>query len=300
LTSASQLETPPRESPWRRLSAFLFRHPRVQLSLLLAAPLGWLVLAYIGSLVVLFIAAFWRLDPFTAEIVHDYGFQNFKTLWESDVYRAITQRTVGIAAAVTVTDALLAFPIAFYMAKVAGPRTRGLLVVAILMPLWSSYLVKVYAWRIILQEDGALNWSLGPLGLSGPGFGNVATWLVFSYLWLPFMILPLYAGLERVPNSMLEASGDLGGKAWMTFRRVIFPLALPALIAGSIFTFSLTLGDYITPQLVSSTQFIGNVVYANVGVANNLPFAAAFATVPVVIMVAYLLLARRAGAFESL
>jgi putative spermidine/putrescine transport system permease protein len=145
-----------------------------------------------------------------------------------------------------------------------------------------------------------LNWSLGPLGLSGPGFGNVATWLVFSYLWLPFMILPLYAGLERVPNSMLEASGDLGGKAWTTFRRVIFPLALPALIAGSIFTFSLTLGDYITPQLVSSTQFIGNVVYANVGVANNLPFAAAFATVPVVIMVAYLLLARRAGAFESL
>jgi len=272
----------------------------VQLSLLLAAPLGWLVLAYIGSLVVLFIAAFWRLDTFTAEIVHDYGFQNFRTLWESDVYRAITQRTVGIAAAVTVTDALLAFPIAFYMAKVAGPRARGLLVVAILMPLWSSYLVKVYAWRIILQEDGALNWSLGPLGLHGPGFGNVATWLVFSYLWLPFMILPLYAGLERIPNSMIEASGDLGGRTWMTFRRVIFPLALPALVAGSIFTFSLTLGDYITPQLVSSTQFIGNVVYANVGVANNLPFAAAFATVPVAIMIVYLLLARRAGAFESL
>jgi putative spermidine/putrescine transport system permease protein len=278
----------------------LFRHPRVQLSLLLAAPLGWLVLAYLGSLAVLFVAAFWRLDAFTAEVVHDYGFQNFRTLWESDVYRAITQRTVGIAAAVTVTDALLAFPIAFYMAKVAGPRARGLLVVAILMPLWSSYLVKVYAWRVILQEDGALNWSLGPLGLHGPGFGNVATWLVFSYLWLPFMILPLYAGLERIPDSMLDASGDLGGKAWTTFRRVIFPLALPALVAGSIFTFSLTLGDYITPQLVSSTQFIGNVVYANVGVANNLPFAAAFATVPVVIMIVYLLLARRMGAFESL
>ena len=212
-------EAPPRPTPWRRLSAFLFRHPRVQLSLLLAAPLGWLVLAYLGSLAVLFVAAFWRLDAFTAQIVHDYGFQNFRTLWESDVYRAITQRTVGIAAAVTVTDALLAFPIAFYMAKVAGPRARGLLVVAILMPLWSSYLVKVYAWRIILQEDGALNWSLGPLGLHGPGFGNVATWLVFSYLWLPFMILPLYAGLERIPNSMLEASGDLGGKAWTTFSR---------------------------------------------------------------------------------
>ena len=300
MTSLARAETPPRPSAWRRLSSLLFRHPRAQLALLLAAPLGWLVVAYIGSLVVLFVAAFWRLDAFTAEIVHDYGFQNFRTLWDSDVYRAITQRTVAIAAAVTVTDALLAFPIAFYMAKVASPRARGLLVVAILMPLWSSYLVKVYAWRIILQEDGALNWSLGPIGLHGPGFGNVATWLVFSYLWLPYMILPLYAGLERIPNSMLEASGDLGGKAWMTFRRVIFPLALPAAVAGSIFTFSLTLGDYITPQLVSSTQFIGNVVYANVGVANNLPLAAAFATVPVMIMIVYLLLARRAGAFESL
>ena len=162
------------------------------------------------------------------------------------------------------------------------------------MPLWASYLVKVYAWRVILSEDGILNWALGPLGIKGPGFGFVATWLVFSYLWLPYMILPIYAGLERIPASMLDASGDLGGAPGTTFRRVVLPLAFPAVVAGSIFTFSLTLGDYITPQLVSSTQFIGNVVYANVGIANNLPLAAAFATVPVVVMIVYL--ARRAAA----
>jgi putative spermidine/putrescine transport system permease protein len=207
---------------------------------------------------------------------------------------------VAIAALVTITDAILAFPIAFYMAKVATPRVRALLVVAVLMPLWASYLVKVYSWRIMLSNNGMINWLLDPFGLSGPGFGNVATWLVFSYLWLPFMVLPIYAGLERIPNSLIDASGDLGGSAWMTFRRVIFPLAFPAVVAGSIFTFSLTLGDYITPTLVSSTQFIGNVVYANVGIANNLPLAAAFATVPVAIMIVYLLIARRLGAFESL
>ena len=210
--------------------------------------------------------------------MHEYGLQNFRTLVENDVYRTITVRTVTIAAAVTLTDAIIAFPIAYYMARVASPRTRGLLIVAVLMPLWSSYLVKVYAWRVILQEEGILNWALSPLGLTGPGFGNVATWLVFSYLWLPFMILPVYAGLERIPNSLLEASADLGAGGLRTLRRVILPLAFPAFVAGSIFTFSLTLGDYITPTLVSSTQFIGNVVYVNVGVANNLPFAAAFAT----------------------
>jgi putative spermidine/putrescine transport system permease protein len=283
-----------------RLAAFLHRHPRVGLGALLAGPLGWLVLAYLGSLAVLFVAAFWRLDGFTAEVIHDYSLTNFRTLWESDVYRDIALRTVGIAAAVTITDALIALPIAFYMAKVASPRMRAVLVVAVLMPLWSSYLVKVYAWRTILQEEGILNWALGPFGLDGPGFGNVATWLVFSYLWLPFMILPVYAGFERIPSSVLEASADLGGRAGRTFLRVLLPLVLPAVVAGSIFTFALTIGDYITPQLVSSTQFIGNVVYANVGVANNLPLAAAFATVPVAVMVVYLLLARRAGAFDSL
>jgi putative spermidine/putrescine transport system permease protein len=186
------------------------------------------------------------------------------------------------------------------MAKVASPRVRSLLVVAVLMPLWSSYLVKVYAWRLILSNDGVLNWALDPLGMKGPGFGIVAMWLVFSYLWLPYMILPIYAGLERIPNSMLDASGDLGGRPGITFRRVVLPLVFPAVVAGSIFTFSLTLGDYIAPTLVSNSQFIGNVVYANVGIANNLPLAAAFATVPVVVMIVYLLIARRLGAFEAL
>jgi putative spermidine/putrescine transport system permease protein len=283
-----------------RLAAFFHRHPRVSLGALLAAPLGWLVVAYLGSLAVLFVAAFWRLDPFTAEIVHDYGFQNFRLLWDNDVYRTITIRTIGIAAAVTVADALIALPIAFTMAKLVTPRVRALMVIAVLMPLWSSYLVKVYAWRIMLQDNGIVNWALGPLGLHGPGFGTVATWLVFTYLWLPFMILPVYAGFERIPDSLLEASGDLGARAGHTFRRVVLPLVFPAVVAGSIFTFALTLGDYITPQLVSSTQFIGNVVYTNVGVANNLPLAAAFATVPVVVMILYLLVARRLGAFESL
>jgi len=299
-SSSEATEAPSREGAGRRLSSFLHRHPRLRLSLLLTGPVGWLVVAYLGSLAVLLVAAFWRLDPFTSEIVRDYGLDNFRLLWERDVYRSIAFRTIGIAAAVTVTDALLAFPIAYYMAKIASKRTRRVLVVAILMPLWASYLVKVYAWRIILQENGVLNWSLDPLGLSGPGFGNVATWLVFSYLWLPFMILPIYAGLERIPDSLLEASADLGGRAGRTFLRVVLPLAFPAVVAGSIFTFSLTLGDYITPQLVSSTQFIANVVYINVGVANNLPFAAAFATIPVAVMVVYLLLARRAGAFDNL
>jgi putative spermidine/putrescine transport system permease protein len=300
LTSAPYPSTPPRPTPGRRLARFLYRHPRAQLAALLSAPLAWLVVAYLGSLAVLLVAAFWRLDPFTVEVVHKLSLDNFRTLIHSHVYRSITARTLGIAAAVTLTDFVLALPIAYYMAKVASPRTRALLAVAVVMPLWSSYLVKVYAWRVILQEEGVLNWALHPLGLAGPGFGNVATWLVFSYLWLPFMILPIYAGLERIPNSLLEASGDLGAKAGRTFLRVILPLVLPAAVAGSIFTFSLTMGDFITPSLVSSTQFIGNVVYSNVGVANNLPFAAAFATVPVIVMILYLLVARRLGAFENL
>ena len=284
----------------RRGADLLHGRRRLQLGLLLAGPLGWLVVAYLGSLAVLFVAAFWQLDPFTAEIVREPTFRNFETLAESDVYRTITIRTVGVAAAVTLTCAILAGPIALYMAKVASPRMRALLVVAILMPLWSSYLVKVYAWRTILQEQGMLNWALEPFGLSGPGFGTMATWLVFSYLWLPYMVIPLYAGLERIPNSLLEASGDLGAKPGRTFRSVIMPLGLPAMVAGSIFTFSLTMGDYITPTLVSSTQFIGNVVYTNVGVANNLPLAAAFATVPIAVMIVYLLVARRLGAFDAL
>jgi putative spermidine/putrescine transport system permease protein len=300
LSSATTTEAPSREGPGRRFSTFLYQRPRLRLAGLLATPIGWLGVAYLGSLAVLFVAAFWRLDPLGVEIVHDVSLHNFRTLVEEPVYRSITIRTVGTAVAVTVTDAILAFPIAYYMARIATPRVRAALVVAVLTPLWASYLVKIYAWRVILQEDGVLNWVLSPIGLSGPGFGKYALWLVFSYLWLPFMILPIYAGLERLPSSLLEASSDLGASGFRTFRSVVFPIAFPAVVAGSIFTFSLTLGDYIAAQIVGTRQFIGNVVYANVGVAGNLPLAAAFATVPVMIMIVYLLLARRAGAFESL
>jgi putative spermidine/putrescine transport system permease protein len=268
--------------------------------LLLGAPLGWLLLAYLGSLAVLFIAALWRLDPATTQVVQEPSLANFSTLLDNPVYRTIALRTLGVAALVTIVDILLAFPIAYYMARVASRRVRNLLVIAILMPLWVNYLVKVFAWRTILSESGVLNSVLEPVGLRGPGYSEAAVVLVFAYLWLPYMILPIYAGLERIPGSLLEASGDLGARGGQTFRRVVLPLALPAVVAGSIFTFSLTLGDYITPQLVSNAQFIGNVVYNNVGVANNLPLAAAFATVPVVVMLVYLVVARRLGAFDSL
>ncbi len=287
-------------SPLRRIAAGLYRHPRAQLSLLLAAPLGWLVIAYLGALTLLLISALWRLDPFTGNIVTEPSLDNFATIFGNDIYRTIAVRTVLFAAAVTITDVILAFPIAYYMARVASPRIRSLLVVSILLPLWSGYVVKVYAWRLILSERGVLNWLLAPLGLTGPGYGDVAVWLVFSYLWLPYMIIPIYAGLERIPSSLIEASSDLGGRAGTTFRRVILPLALPSVVAGSIFTFSLTLGDFIAPSLVSSTNFIGNVVYSNVGVAGNLPLAAAYALVPVTIMLVYLVIARRLGAFDAL
>jgi putative spermidine/putrescine transport system permease protein len=282
----------------RRFATYLYRRPRLQLGLLLATPVGWLCIAYLGSLLVLLVAAFWRLDPFTSEVVHEYGFQNFRTLVENDVYRAITIRTVTIAAAVTVTDAILAFPIAYYMARIASPRTRNLLVIAVLMPLWANYLVKAYSWRTILSDGGIINWALEPLGLSFDGYSTVGLWLVFTYLWLPFMILPVYAGLERIPSSLLEASADLGGRSLTTFFRVILPLAFPAVVAGSIFTFSLTLGDYIAPGLITSEQFIGTVIYNIRGQA--LPTAAAFAFVPIAIVIAYLLVARRLKAFESL
>ncbi len=282
----------------RRLADLFHGRQRLQVGALLAGPVGWLVVAYLGSLAILFAAAFWHLNELSGEIEQGFSLENFETLINEPVYRDITFRTIGVAALVTVTDVILAFPIAFYMAKLATPRVRSLLVVAVLMPLWSSYLIKVYAWRTILSEEGALNWVLNPIGLSAPEGDIVRLWLVMSYLWLPFMVIPIYAGLERIQDSLLSASDDLGAKPWTTFRRVILPLAFPAVVAGSIFTFSLTLGDFIAPQLVTSTQFIGNVVYANVGIANNLPLAAAFALVPVVVMIIYLLIARRLGAFE--
>jgi putative spermidine/putrescine transport system permease protein len=295
---ADRVDSGAGRSMLRRLAAWLYRYPRLQLGLLLSAPLGWLVLAYLGSLALLFISAFWKLDAFSGNIVTEPTLDNFQKIASGEVYRTVAIRTVGFALIVTITDILLAFPIAYYMARFASVRTRGIMIVSILLPLWSGYVVKVYAWRLILSEGGILNWLLEPLGLKGPGYGEVAVWLVFSYLWLPYMIIPIYAGLERIPSSLLEASSDLGGRPRTTFRRVILPLALPAVVAGSIFTFSLTLGDYITPTLVSGTQFIGNVVYSNVSV--NQPLAAAYAIVPVVIMIAYLLIARRLGAFEAL
>jgi putative spermidine/putrescine transport system permease protein len=293
--------TTPRPGLARRIATWLYPRRRLQIGLLLAGPVGWLAIAYFGALFILLLNAFWAKDAFTGKVEpFDWSLAAFNELFSNDVYRTIAIRTVGMAALVTVTDAALAFPIAYYMARVASPRTRNLLVVAILLPLWASYLVKVYAWRTILQGNGFLEWVLTPLGITGPGLDELSnSWLVFSYLWLPYMILPIYAGLERIPSSLLEASADLGGHSWTTFRRVVLPLVFPALVAGSIFTFSLTLGDYITPDLVSDAKFIGNVIYDNSSLG-NLPLAAAYSLVPIVIMTIYLLVARRLGAFESL
>lgn len=291
---------PPRDSLARRLQRWLYGHRGLQLSLLLGLPLLALVVIYLGSLALLLMNAFWTLDPGTARVRQELSLENFADILASAVYRTITLRTIGMALLVTVTCAVLGFPVAYYMARIASVRTRRLLLLGVLLPLWASYLVKVFAWRAILQQQGVLNWLLQPLGLQGPGYGDVAVWLVFTYLWLPYMITPIYAGLERIPDSMLEASSDLGGRAGTTFRRVILPLAFPAVVAGSIFTFSLTMGDYITPQLVSSTQFLGNVVQREVGVSNNLPLAAALATIPILVMIVYLIVARRLGAFEAL
>ena len=292
-----------RSSGWlRRASATLYAHPRLKLASLLTPPMLWMLVVYFGALGILFVSAFWRQNPLTAEVEHVWGLTNFKTLLERSVYLQIALRTAGIAAAVTVTDVLLAFPLAYYAARIATPRGRTLLLLAVVLPLWSSYLVRVYSWRVILSGSGLLNWLAEGLhvGQIDIGYSNWAIWIVFCYLWLPYVTLPIYAALQRIPNSFLEASSDLGGRWWTTLRRIVIPIALPGLVAGSIFSFSLTLGDYIAPQLVGNTLFIGNVVYQFVGVANNVPFAAAYALVPVLIMAAYLLAARKAGAFEAL
>lgn len=286
---------------FRAAALRLSRKPRALLAVQLAGPLGWIMLIYLGSLVVLLLHAFWVKDSFTGKVEpFVWTLDAVQQVAGNPVYLTIALRTILIAGLVTITDALLALPIAYYMARIASPRTRAILLVGITMPLWASYLVKVYAWRTILQGNGLLSWLLGPLGIDGPGLSELwSTWLVLSYLWLPYMILPVYAGLERIPNSLLEASADLGGGVGMTFRRVILPQLLPALAAGSIFTFSLSLGDYIVPDLVSDAKFIGNVIYDN-SALGNFPVAAAFSIVPILIMVIYLVMARRAGAFESL
>jgi putative spermidine/putrescine transport system permease protein len=287
-----------------RLSGRLWRRPWLKAALLLAPPLLAFVVVYLGALTALFVSAFWQVDSFTGKVVHVWTFDNFRAVFEEALYRRIALRTIGIAAAVTVTDALLAFPVAYLMARLASRRLRATLFVMVLLPLWSSYLVRIYAWRTILAKDGALNWALNGVGLpdAGLAYTNWAMWIVFSYVWLPFMILPVYAALERIPESYLEASQDLGARGWRTFRSVILPLALPGVIAGSIFTFSLTLGDFITPALVggAGSRFIGNVVHDFVGISGDVPFAAAFASVPVLVMAIYLVIARRLGAFEAL
>jgi putative spermidine/putrescine transport system permease protein len=282
-------------------SAILHRRPGLRLGLLLTPPMLWLGVAYLGALAALFITAFWGQNPFTGEVERTWTLDNFRTLFTVDVYRTITLRTLGVALTVTVVDALLALPIALFMAKVASRRWKAVLVVAVLTPLWASYLVKAYAWRGMLSEDGVIAWLAAPFGLDTPGYGLTATTLTLAYLWLPFMILPIYASFERLPDSLLEASSDLGAHSLQTLRRVALPIVFPGLVAGSIFTFSLSLGDYITVRIVGgASQMLGNVVYDNVGAANNLPFAAATATIPVVIILGYLAAVRRTGALENL
>ena len=262
---------------------------------LLSAPLAWLALAYVGSLTALLITAFYSTDPFTTQIVKELTLQNFADLFDP-AYRTVALRTIGVAATVTVIDFAIGLPMAFTLAKVVSDRARRILLVLVLMPLWASYLVKAYAWRAMLAPKGIVHEVFG----STPGYGLTATIITLSYLWLPYMIIPIYAGLERLPNSMLEAASDLGAKSGRTFFSVVVPLLKPAIIAGSIFTFSLSLGDYISVDIVGgTTQMIGNVVLRNFG-ANNIPFAAALATIPVAVMVIYLFAVRRTGALDNL
>jgi putative spermidine/putrescine transport system permease protein len=297
-TSTPALGTgPPQPTRLRALSAFMHRNVWLRLLGLLAAPMFWLGVAYLGSLAALFVTAFWSTDSFTGDVVRSWTLDNYRQLVETDVYRRIVFRTIGVAVAVTVIDAIIAFPVAFYMAKLASPRVQKLLVVAVLMPLWASYLVKGYAWRVLLSEHGLIDSTFG----GTPGFGLVAVIITLSYLWLPYMILPVFAGLLRLPDSVLEASGDLGARPGRTLRSVVIPMVFPAIAAGSIFTFSLSLGDYISVKIVGgTTQLLGNVVYDNIGAASNLPFAAAMATVSVVVMLIYLGAVRRTGALDNL
>lgn len=261
----------------------------------------WFVVVYVGSLAIMLISAFWSKDAFSGVIVRSWSLANFQALLETPVYRTIALRTLRLAASVTVTDIVLAFPLAYLAARLATVRLRNAILVAVVIPLWSNYLVRVFAWKLILTPNGFLNWLASPFGVTlNLANSEWAIWLTFVYLWLPFTLLPIYGALERVPESYLEASGDLGAKGWITFRRIVLPLIVPGIVAGSLFSFSLTLGDYIVASLVGNTKFIGNVIYDNFGIADNVPFAAAYALVPVAIMTVYLMLAKRAGAFEAL
>ena len=287
-----------------RLSAFFFRRRRLKLALLLAVPLAWLVGVYLASLGGLLIQSFWKANELSPNPDHIWNLDNYRQFLTGDsVYRTIAERTLGFAAVTTVVDVVLAFPLAYYLTRVASPRARRFVLVLVTVPLFSSLIVRLYSVRLILDDGGILHAALRHLGLNVQiGFTEIAMAIAFAYIWLPFMILPVYAALERVPGSLIEASRDLGAKGGTTFRTIVLPLAFPGVVAGSIFTFSLTLGDFITPSIVGGDnhQLIGSVVYSNFGIANNAPFAAAFATVPLVIMAIYLLVARRLGAFEHL
>ncbi|SEJ57231.1 ABC transporter permease [Demequina mangrovi] len=284
-----------------RVSAFLAPRRRLRLAGLLTAPVLWLGLVYVVALSALLVTAFWTVDELTGQVQIEWTTENVVEVVTEALYRTVTLRTLGIAALVTVIDVLIAVPVAFFMAKVAGPRLRHLLVIAVLAPLWASYLVKVYSWRALLSSDGIIEWVLSPFGLHTPGYGIIGVVLALSYLWLPYVIMPIYAGFDRVPDRLLEASADLGGRGWRTLTAVVLPMIRPAIIAGSIFAFSLSLGDYITTGIVGgTTQMLGNLVYTNVGAANNLPLAAAISLIPIGIILVYLAAVRRTGALRSL
>jgi putative spermidine/putrescine transport system permease protein len=305
MATTSTIEEPrataaPRAGPRRRAARFLSRHQHVRLGLTLGPPLTWLVVVYIGALAALLITSLFHLadDPtgLITKLDTSLSLDNYRRLWDTPVYREVVGRTVGAALIVTLIDALVALPVAFFMAKVASRTMRRALVVAVTMPLWAGYLVKGYAWRAILDPGGGVMKEV--LGFT-PGFGPTSAIIVLAYLWFPYMVIPLFAGLERLPNSLLESSTDLGAKAGRTFWSVVLPQLRPALIAGSIFTFSLTLGDFYMNRIVGGTnEYIGNIVYRQFSV--DLPFAAAYSMLPVVIMVVYLLVVRRTGALEEL
>jgi len=298
-----------------RLSTYLYLRPKLSLSLLLGLPLLYMGLVYLGSLLSLLLNSFYYLEGFTGQIVREFTFRTYGQLF-TPANMDIIGRTASMAAVVTFADALIAFPLAYYIAKFASPRLKTWLMLGVMLPLWSSYLVRVYAWKLILAKEGIVSWFVNLIGLTGaldwllsiPGIGGsslslspIGVFIVFCYIWLPYMILPIATALERVPKSLIEASGDLGASGNQTFRYVILPLAFPGVIAGSIFTFSLTLGDFIVPlSLGNSKFFIGQAVYSYQGTAGNLPLAAAMTMGPVIIMIIYLLLARKLGAFEAL
>jgi putative spermidine/putrescine transport system permease protein len=279
---------------------YFHSHVKARIAALLSLPIAWLGVLYIGSLAALFITSIWKIDTFTSKVVREFTLSNFIDILTDKAYFNVTMRTVGVAVAVTIICAVLAIPMAFFIARVAKPKSRPVLIALVITPRWASYLVKIYAWRTMMAPDsGFLNWLISPLGLSSPGFGMVAVIIGLSYLWLPYMVLPIYAGMEKLPDSIIDASADLGAKPGRTFLKVILPITWPAIIAGSLFTFSLSLGDYITVQILGGTfQMLGNVVYQNF--ALNLPFAAAVALIPVIVMFIYLGSVRKTGALDNL